>query len=216
MLIVAVFLVIVGLAASGMLDFLLGRDGKPKVDGEWGRFSGSPKTEWLDDGRNMIVLEDFTYTDTAKKVWLAKAGSKVNGASIPSPLWSIMGGPFEGKYRNASIVHDVACVERKEPSEAVHEMFYRACRCGGIEEIQAKILYSAVQLGGPSWVLKQVHESHARKDAQGNVVTESVTRIIAVESAPVVNLDEAKMKQLAEMIKERNPSLDQIKAIKLQ
>jgi hypothetical protein len=34
-----------------------------------GAFSGSPKSQWLDDGLKMKLLEDFTYSDRRKKRW---------------------------------------------------------------------------------------------------------------------------------------------------
>ena len=45
------------------------------------------------------------------------------------------GGPLDGPYRNASIVHDVACVSMTDPWDDVHFMFYEACRCGGVPEM---------------------------------------------------------------------------------
>ena len=99
----------------------------------------------------MTIEADFAYVDPRGKRWDAPKGSIVNGASIPRSLWTIIGGPFEGKYRNASIVHDVYCDSMSEPSEAVHFMFYEACRCGGVPEKKAKILYYAVATFGPKW-----------------------------------------------------------------
>ena len=56
----------------------------------------------------MTLLNELRYTDPKGVVWIAPAGSVIDGASIPRALWSFMGGPFEGKYRNASVLHDVA------------------------------------------------------------------------------------------------------------
>ena len=78
----------------------------------WGSYSAEPKTEWLKDGRKMKLLEQVTYTDPAAKVWIAPAGWIVDGASIPRAFWSVIGGPLEGQYRNASVFHDVACDQK--------------------------------------------------------------------------------------------------------
>ena len=78
----------------------------------------------------------------------APAGSEIDGASTPQAFWSIIGGPFDGAYRNASVVHDVACVRKKERWEAVHRMFYDASLCGGVEVTKAKVMYAAVYLFG--------------------------------------------------------------------
>src|SRR5689334_9464801 len=61
---------------------------------KWGYYSGYPETRWDPDGRSMTLLNELRYTDPQGLVWLAPAGSKVDGASIPRSLWSLMGGPF--------------------------------------------------------------------------------------------------------------------------
>ncbi len=119
----------------------------------WGSFEGRVVAEWHDDGREMTLVAPFAYLDPAAVRWLAPAGSVVNGASIPRAFWSVIGGPFEGRFRNASVVHDVACVERSRPWRQVHRMFYEACRCGRTNVLQAKIMYYAVYHFGPRWRL---------------------------------------------------------------
>jgi uncharacterized protein DUF1353 len=119
--------------------------------GKFGQFKGDVEARWLPDGRKMKLLTDFAYIDPADMEWDARAGSEVDGASIPQVFWSLIGGPFEGQYRNASIVHDVACQKRDHDWHLVHKMFYTACRCGGVSEIEAKLLYSAVYHFGPRW-----------------------------------------------------------------
>jgi len=116
-----------------------------------GRFLSTPKVEMLDEGRLLRLLEDFVYVDPNGDPWLAPLGRIVDGASIPKPFWSFTGGPLTGKYRNASIVHDIECDDRKRPSEKVHLMFYHACLTGGVPEPEAKRLYWAVARFGPRW-----------------------------------------------------------------
>ena len=79
----------------------------------WGYFSGQIETRWENDGVTMVLLNELRYTDPYGEVWVAPAGSRVDGASIPRAFWSVIGGPFEGKYRNASVLHDVAYEEQK-------------------------------------------------------------------------------------------------------
>jgi hypothetical protein len=119
--------------------------------GEWGRFDGKVVARWEDDGRRMTLVEPFSYFDSRETHWAAPAGSVVDGASIPRAFWSLMGGPFAGEFREASVVHDVACEDRDRPWRAVHRMFYEACRCGGVDAIQAKTMYYAVFHFGPRW-----------------------------------------------------------------
>jgi hypothetical protein len=122
------------------------------VGGErWGAFEGRVLAAWHDDGRTMTLLDPFAYLDPAGAKWLAPQGSEVNGASIPRAFWSVIGGPFAGRFRNASVVHDVACVERTAEWRDVHWMFYEACRCGGVGVAKAKVMYYAVFHFGPRW-----------------------------------------------------------------
>ena len=118
-----------------------------------GTFSGTPKTEWLnqpaDDARDMRLLEEFDYSDSNGKRWDAPLGSIINGASIPQWLWNTMGSPYTGCYRNASIVHDIACVRATTKAErkTADKMFWEACVAGGCTEPQANDLYAGVRIG---------------------------------------------------------------------
>lgn len=123
----------------------------PLAASEYGKFIGSVKAEWLQDGRKMKLLEDFSYVDQFQNRWDAPAGWIVDGASIPQFAWSIIGGPFEGKYRKASVIHDVECDRKLRSWESVHEVFYNAMRASDVSVIKAKIMYAAVYHFGPRW-----------------------------------------------------------------
>ncbi len=120
-------------------------------------FVGDVKTLWLRDqgapDRNMQLLEDFKFIDSRGVEWLAPAGSVVDGASIPRVLWSTVGDPFIGDYRRATVLHDVACDEKARPHEEVHRMFYDAMRADGVSHDRATIMYTAVRLFGPKWIV---------------------------------------------------------------
>ncbi len=128
-----------------------------------GEFSGDPEATWLTQegtpDRQMRVLQDFSFTDPSLKVWQAPSGSVVDGASIPRALWTIVGSPYTGDYRRASIVHDVACDNAggdKKKRRAADRMFFHACRAGGCSIRESTILYLGVRIGAaakdvPSW-----------------------------------------------------------------
>jgi hypothetical protein len=78
-------------------------------------------------------------------------GATVDGASIPWLLWTPLGGPFEGKYRDASVVHDYYCSVHSTDHRSVHLMFYRAMMVSGVSVARAKVMYLAVKFFGPSW-----------------------------------------------------------------
>lgn len=125
--------------------------------GTWGRFLGDVVAKWEANGRDMTLVEPFGYLDPASVRWDAPAGAVVNGASIPQAFWSLIGGPFEGRFRNASVLHDVACEDRTRPWQAVHRMFHDACRCGGVGPAQAGAMYYAVYHFGPRWTVEERH-----------------------------------------------------------
>jgi hypothetical protein len=171
---------------------------------DFGRFEGDIVAVWDANGRNMTLREDFAYLDPQGRRWPAPAGSVVDGASIPRLFWTLIGGPFEGKYRNASVVHDVGCVEMRQTWEDVHRMFFEACRCAGVEESQAKIMYYAVYHFGPRW--QPVVETIVQQvpDATGQVVERQVTVEHAVRiDPPPPTPDE--LAQVQEYIQEDKP-----------
>jgi len=118
---------------------------------KWGYYSGYPETRWDPDGRSMTLLNELRYTDPDGILWIAPAGSKVDGASIPRSLWSLMGGPFEGKYRNASVLHDVSYEQKKRPWKDCDRMFYNAMRCSGVSALEAKTMYYSLIRFGHHW-----------------------------------------------------------------
>lgn len=127
---------------------------KPALSAEdWGNYTGSVETRWLDEQRKMQLLSDYEYTGPRPLAlkWKAPKDSVVDGASIPQVFWSIVGGPFDGLYRNASVLHDIACDEKKRPWAEVHLMFYQAMRCSGVPIVKAKTMYWAVYHFGPRW-----------------------------------------------------------------
>jgi hypothetical protein len=74
-------------------------------------FSGKPKTEWQDDDRSMILLEDFSYTAISGVTTTAVKGTRIDGKSTPRFLWGgyISGSPYVGHCRRGSIIHDKFC-----------------------------------------------------------------------------------------------------------
>ena len=86
------------------------------------------------------------------KLWEAKAARTIDGASIPRVLWTIVGSPYTGCYRKASVVHDVACedAETKKDRKKADKMYFFACRRGGCSLAEAIVQYLGVRIG--AWV----------------------------------------------------------------
>lgn len=120
----------------------------------YGRFPDTLDLRMSRDGRTATLLAPFEFIDQRSKKWLAPKGVTVDGASIPQVLWSVVGSPWTGRYREASVVHDFYCDTRTEPWQSVHRVFYDAMLANGVEELQAKIMYAAVYRFGPRWDFK--------------------------------------------------------------
>jgi hypothetical protein len=128
---------------------------RPARAATWGYFSGEVETRWENDGRTMVLLNELRYTDPYGVVWVAPSGAKVDGASIPRAFWTIMGAPFEGKYRKASVLHDVAYDEQRVAPEEADLMFYNAMRASGVGAVTAKTMYYVLLRHGRHWKHKQ-------------------------------------------------------------
>ena len=106
-----------------------------------------------------VLEEDFVYVDSFGKEWVAPAGTITDGASIPQAFLSATGDRLDGDYLDAAVIHDAYCqtdnafldIYRTETWQYVHYMFYEALLTSGVPEQQAKIMYTAVYLGGPRW-----------------------------------------------------------------
>src|ERR1044071_6010135 len=150
---------------------------------QWGYYSGDPILKWNSDGRTMTVMSEFSYTDPHGAIWDAPAGSVTDGASIPRYLWSLIGGPFEGRYRNASILHDVAYEKHNRPWQDCDRMFYNAIRCSGVSAVEAKTMYYALYKFGHHWKFA-IKRAKAVK-VGGTTIARAIPRAIPVDQNEV-------------------------------
>lgn len=159
-----------------------------KEDPSYGVFSSDPRTIWMTEpkaDRRMELLDSITFTGAAGRVWDAPKGHRVDGASIPRALWTLVGSPYTGDYRRASILHDVACDRHPHDGperQAGDEMFYAACRAGGCGRLEAKLLFLGVRLGS-SWAGKGLRAAEAddkvklRPSTEDRLMQEEFTRL---------------------------------------
>lgn len=131
-----------------------------------GHYIGVPKVELLPDGRLMKLDSEFGFVSASGATWRTPPGMETDGASIPRFLWPIFGGPFEGKYRDAAIVHDWYCSVRSRPWEDTHLMFHEAMLVSGVSQQRARSLYLGVRFGGPRWSKMDVE--NVRRLAEGS------------------------------------------------
>jgi hypothetical protein len=118
---------------------------------EVGRFTGKLVLEPLPGSQQMKTLQDFGFLDTDGKNWPVPSGTLLNGASIPKDLWSGFGGLWEGKYREAWVVHDHHCATRSTDWRSIRRMFYHAMRASGITQLFAKLVFAGVYFAGARW-----------------------------------------------------------------
>jgi uncharacterized protein DUF1353 len=174
----------------------------PAAEYKWGYYDGDPVTKWNPDGRTMTLLTELRYTDPQGNVWVAPIGSVVDGASIPRYLWSIMGGPFEGKYRNASVLHDVAYGEHNRPWQDCDRMFYYAMRCSGVSGAEAKTMFYALYRFGHHWKFPIKRAKPVKYEGKLVARGEEIPRAIPVNPEEV--------KQARDWISDTDPTLEQI------
>src|SRR5438309_4468943 len=199
------------IGSSIMIAALIGcaSDKKPawvrfaeKQPNKWGHYSGYVEARWENDGRTMTLLSELRYTDPQGIVWTAPAGSVVDGASIPRSLWSIMGGPFEGKYRNASVLHDVAYGQHNRPWQDCDRMFYNAMRCSGVSAVEAKTMFYALYRFGHHWKFSIKRAKAVKFGGKMVARAEEIPRAIPV--------NENEVNDARDWIRSAQPSLEQI------
>jgi hypothetical protein len=116
-----------------------------------GRFQGDLILKAMPDGRTMELVKPFSYVDSHGVSWPVPAGTRVDGASIPAVFWSLIGAPFTGKFREASVVHDYYCQTQSRHWKAVHKVFLDGMVARRVDSVQAKLMYLAVYRFGPRW-----------------------------------------------------------------
>jgi hypothetical protein len=131
-----------------------------------GRFEGPIIVEFLSNGRDVKVYKTFNYIDSDGRRWVVPEGTESDGASIPQIFWSLIGGPFEDKYRDASIVHDLYCVKKTRKWQDVHKVFYDAMQARGVSPKKAWLMYMAVEEFGPRWDEPKVDPNCIKPDGK--------------------------------------------------
>lgn len=118
-------------------------------------FDNTVKVEWLEhDPRLMKLLETVRFKDSDGLIWTAPEGAIIDGASIPKFCWRIIGSPFVGLYRRASVIHDVYCVTKKRSWKMTHKCFHDMMLFDKVPPAKALLMYTAVYNLGPRWELE--------------------------------------------------------------
>lgn len=114
------------------------------------------------DNDEMVVAEnfivEFKFDGRLYRVQLAP-GFKFDGASIPKWAWSIVGSPYTGKYRLATLVHDAFYKIKHGPRKLADDIMLHLMKSSGVGSIKANTIYRSVRVGGSSaWKQKRKKE----------------------------------------------------------
>lgn len=182
-------------------------------------FKGTVQAEWLtppnpaDYFRDMKLLSAFGFVDPAGKHWDVPAGYVTNGASVPWGLWNIVGGPYDGPYRDAAVLHDYFCEAKTRPWEEVHKMFYDAARARGVSESLASTMYAALRFGGPRWeTVGPVAQNTTRSASPTDIVATSSARRVdpGLTRGLATKPQQQQFEDLQKWIQSEKPSLAEI------
>ncbi len=174
-----------------------------------GSYKGQVKVLFIEpkkaDDRNVQLLEPFGYKDSKGVDWDVPAGYVSDGASIPWSLWSFIGGPYDGPYRDAAIIHDYYCEKKLRKWEDTHSMFLEAAIKRGVPEATAQTMYAGILYGGPRWAAPLTKaQIIAQTESKGPVDT-GVTKREATKS------EKDQFEELKRWIETTKPTPDQIK-----
>jgi hypothetical protein len=170
----------------------------------YGKFEGELLLRPLSGNNGMRLEKDYSFIDPSGDRWDAPAGTVTDGASIPRFLWTVAGNPWGADYRNAAVIHDVACKEKKRSWEAVHLNFYYAMRTAGVPPRKAKIMYTAVYHFGPKWVMQNIKTKVPEVGSTGIVLVpeENFSEILMLPLRKhTQTMDEEDYKKIEESVK---------------
>lgn len=99
-----------------------------------------------------MILTDYSYVDSKERVWTVPSGTVVSGAVMPKLVYSTIGGPWSGSYRNAIVLLEYMVNEQVSDSETVYGVFLEAMQSSGVSNRTSLLLYYAIRSAGPIWV----------------------------------------------------------------
>ncbi len=185
-------------------------------------FSGTIQAEFVipvkpdDNFRDMKLLNAITYVDPRGVKWEVPAGYITNGASVPWGLWNIVGGPYDGPYRDAAVVHDYYTEFKLRPWEDTHRMYYEASIARGISESRAGVMYAGLLVGADRWdppaagaVVPKKAQMMPGSFQLAQVPPPATNKPIAPGATPTVNQQEL-FNELKVWIEREKPTPDQI------
>jgi hypothetical protein len=98
--------------------------------------------------RGNLVYECYRLNHT----FTVPTGFISDGASIPRILWTLVGHPFDRRWRKESVLHDwfYRTTDHGVSRKMADKIFYDSLRDGGLRRTKAWLMYLGVRAGG--WV----------------------------------------------------------------
>ena len=160
-----------------------------RADEYFGTFLDQLSGEFIEhDSRPIFKLSSqFRFHDPNGLEWRVPPSVKVDGASIPQPFWSFIGGPFSGPYVNASVVHDYFCEVKVRTAYDTHKNFYYGMLASDVKMWKAKFMFWVVRTFGEDWKTEEtvVH----RYSCSENRSPFSCSQVSKLEEMPTIQPD---------------------------
>lgn len=110
-------------------------------------FLTDPTLERAPRGRFRLVTPLVVVADG--QTYVVPHGFEFDGASIPTPFWSLISHPMAPSSLRPAVFHDWGCVTRPASSSTVHRWFAEALLAEGCASVRAWLMGKAVAWFGP-------------------------------------------------------------------
>lgn len=156
-----------------------------------GEFVGTLK--FVDEPRcrakeKCMLSERFAYVEDGYD-WVAPKDSITDGASIPKLFRDWIGQPFDADLVQAAVIHDHYCLRRVRPWRQTHRVFYDALLRSGVAKRRARLMYGAVLLGGPKWIIVEQGVTCDPTKPGNDCVMNTTAEVLALPGASALNSD---------------------------
>lgn len=186
-----------------------------------GRFEGECAGKFIIGAKRLFELTNkFAFIDSRDVRWEVPAKARVDGASIPQVFWSVIGGPFDGEYVAASVIHDWYCDKRSRSWQDTHRVFYDAMLVSNVPPTKAKIMFWAVWWKGPRWEERVSYNVNLDNDAHFyRINPSSIFRLekqvinLASPGDKISGYDEQVLSVITKIIERDNPDREQIEML---
>jgi len=106
------------------------------------------KIELHDDNTATLLQNYMRYSSTIGDTIFIEEGFEFDGASIPKAFWSLIGSPFNGKYKYSALIHDALYASEIVERHIADKVFLDLMEKDGVAWWKRTAMYNAVRVGG--------------------------------------------------------------------